>query len=183
MVKNLPANTGGHGFRPWSRKIPHAVGQLSSCTWACDLEPVTHTDEAWEPYSPHSATRGASTVRIPSTVGREKPPLATTRESLQWYQKQINNFLIKKVIVLIIYLYHLFIIIIIFYFTILYWFCHTSTWIHHGCTRVPPFWLFKHSLFSSLTSLRELTVKGHCTSIFSSCFSPWIHKPTKTWSH
>ena len=25
----------------------------------------------------------------------------------------------------------------IFYFTILYWFCHTSTWIHHGCTHVP----------------------------------------------
>ena len=24
-----------------------------------------------------------------------------------------------------------------FYFTILYWFCHTSTWICHGCTRVP----------------------------------------------
>ena len=23
------------------------------------------------------------------------------------------------------------------YFTILYWFCHTSTWIHHGCTRIP----------------------------------------------
>ena len=23
------------------------------------------------------------------------------------------------------------------YFTILYWFCHTSTWIRHGCTRVP----------------------------------------------
>ena len=22
-------------------------------------------------------------------------------------------------------------------FTILHWFCHTSTWIHHGCTRVP----------------------------------------------
>ena len=21
--------------------------------------------------------------------------------------------------------------------TLLYWFCHTSTWIHHGCTRVP----------------------------------------------
>ena len=26
---------------------------------------------------------------------------------------------------------------ILFYFTILYWFCHTSPWIHHGCTRVP----------------------------------------------
>ena len=23
------------------------------------------------------------------------------------------------------------------YFTILYWFCHTSTWIRHGCTRAP----------------------------------------------
>ena len=23
------------------------------------------------------------------------------------------------------------------YFTILYWFCHTSTWIHHRCTRAP----------------------------------------------
>ena len=23
------------------------------------------------------------------------------------------------------------------YFTILYWFCHTATWIRHGCTRVP----------------------------------------------
>ena len=23
------------------------------------------------------------------------------------------------------------------YFTILYWFCRTSTWIHHRCTRVP----------------------------------------------
>ena len=30
-----------------------------------------------------------------------------------------------------------FIIITFLYFTILYWFCHTSTWIHHGCTRVP----------------------------------------------
>ena len=29
------------------------------------------------------------------------------------------------------------IIIIIFYFTILYWFCHTSTCIRHGYTRVP----------------------------------------------
>ena len=33
----------------------------------------------------------------------------------------------------------------LFYFTILYWFCHTSTWIHHGCTWVP-----KHELPSNL---------------------------------
>ena len=25
----------------------------------------------------------------------------------------------------------------LFYFTILYWFCHTMTWIHHGCAWVP----------------------------------------------
>ena len=25
----------------------------------------------------------------------------------------------------------------LFYLTILYWFCHTLTWIHHGCTCVP----------------------------------------------
>ena len=27
--------------------------------------------------------------------------------------------------------------IYLFYFTILYWFCHTSTWIHHRCTCAP----------------------------------------------
>ena len=27
--------------------------------------------------------------------------------------------------------------LIVFYFKILYWFCHTSTWIHHRYTRVP----------------------------------------------
>ena len=25
----------------------------------------------------------------------------------------------------------------LFYFTVLYWFCHTLTWIRHGCTWVP----------------------------------------------
>ena len=28
MVKNPPANTGGHRFEPWSRKSPHAADQL-----------------------------------------------------------------------------------------------------------------------------------------------------------
>ena len=50
-----------------------------------------------------------------------------------------------------------FIIIIIFYFTILYWFCHTSACIRHGCTCVDhfskpffPLWIFKllfHGLY------------------------------------
>ena len=28
-------------------------------------------------------------------------------------------------------------LLLLFYFTILYWFCHTSTCIHHGCVRGP----------------------------------------------
>ena len=38
VVKNPPANAGGHGFDPWSRKIPHAAEQLSLC--ATTTEPV-----------------------------------------------------------------------------------------------------------------------------------------------
>ena len=32
---------------------------------------------------------------------------------------------------------YVFFFLTLFYFTILYWFCHTSTWICHGCTHVP----------------------------------------------
>ena len=32
VVKNLPANSRGHRFEPWSGKIPHASEQLSPCT-------------------------------------------------------------------------------------------------------------------------------------------------------
>ena len=32
---------------------------------------------------------------------------------------------------------YIFFIFTLFYFRILYWFCHTLTWIHHGCTCVP----------------------------------------------
>ena len=37
-VKNVPANARSHRFNPWSRKIPHAVEQLSLCITA--IEPV-----------------------------------------------------------------------------------------------------------------------------------------------
>ena len=36
-----------------------------------------------------------------------------------------------------IFIYLCFIFILFFNFTILYWFCHISTWIHHRYTRVP----------------------------------------------
>ena len=38
---------------------------------------------------------------------------------------------------MVILFYFLIFIFTLFYFTILYWFCHTLTWIHHGCTCVP----------------------------------------------
>ena len=31
VAGNLPANCRGHGLDPWSRKVPHALGQLSLC--------------------------------------------------------------------------------------------------------------------------------------------------------
>ena len=36
-----------------------------------------------------------------------------------------------------VFLFFLIFIFTLFYFTILNWFCHTLTWIHHGCTWVP----------------------------------------------
>ena len=33
--------------------------------------------------------------------------------------------------------FYFFLIFTLFCFTILYWFCHTLTWIHHGCTCIP----------------------------------------------
>ena len=38
VVKNLPANTGAHGFKPWSGKIPRATGQLSPCATTTEPE-------------------------------------------------------------------------------------------------------------------------------------------------
>ena len=38
VVKNPSANAGGHGFVPWSRKIPHAAEQLNLC--ATTTEPA-----------------------------------------------------------------------------------------------------------------------------------------------
>ena len=70
---------------------------------------------------------------------------------LQWHISKVSNYYMKPFIMYLsgivnsfIYLFFqifsLFIylfIIIIFYCTILYWFCHTSTCICQGCTRVP----------------------------------------------
>ena len=58
-------------------------------------------------------------------------PTALYFPFLKKYRKIVSLFLNLNLLILLFFYFTL------FYFTILYWFCHTSTWIHHGCTRVP----------------------------------------------
>ena len=54
----------------------------------------------------------------------------------------------------------LILIFTLFYFTILYWFCHTLTWIHHRCTCVPkhepPSHLPPHNISLGMVSNAEI---------------------------
>ena len=61
----------GHGFKPWSRKIPHAVEQLGP--WATTTEPV-HLEPVLR------NKRGRDSER-PAHRDEEWPPLAASRES------------------------------------------------------------------------------------------------------
>ena len=55
------------------------------------------------------------------------------------------------------------------YFTILYWFCHTLTWIHHGCTCVPhpehPFHLPPHTIPLGHLSAPALSTLYHASNL------------------
>ena len=71
VVENLPANARGHGFEPWSGKIPHAAEQLgpwATTTELARLEPVLRNK------------RDRDSER-PAHRDEEWPPLAATRES------------------------------------------------------------------------------------------------------
>ena len=65
------------------------------------------------------------------------------------------------------------------YFTILYWFCHTSTWIHHGCTHVPHpelpshllIWLFSFLKLSCMGPWRVLVINSLSAEPFANIFS------------
>ena len=57
----------------------------------------------------------------------------------------------------------------LFYFTILYWFCHTLTWIRHGCTCVPhpepPSLLPPHHIPLGHPSVPALSTLSHASSL------------------
>ena len=76
MVENLSANAGGHGFDPWSRKIPHATEQLSMCALC-------------------SATREATAMRSPCTATREHPSCSNKDPVQQQQQQRPDNRHIK----------------------------------------------------------------------------------------
>ena len=50
VVKNQPDNAGGHWFDSWSRKIPHAMGQLNP--WAATTEACEPKRLCWQPDKP-----------------------------------------------------------------------------------------------------------------------------------
>ena len=77
---------GGHGFEPWSGKIPHAVEQLGP--WATTTEPA-HL----EPVLLNK--RGRDSER-PTHRDEEWPPLATTRESPCTVMKTQHSHKLKK---------------------------------------------------------------------------------------
>ena len=72
---------GGHGFEPWSGKIPHAAEQLGP--WATITEPV-HLEPV-----PRNK-RGRDSER-PAHRDEEWPPLAATRESPHTETKTQHN--------------------------------------------------------------------------------------------
>ena len=73
-VERITCQCRRHGFDPWSRKVPHASGQLSPWTTTTDLElwgPGAATTEAHAPYSLRMATREAITMKNSCTATGE----------------------------------------------------------------------------------------------------------------
>ena len=67
----------------------------------------------------------------------------------------------------------------LFYVTILYWFCHTSTWICHGCTRVPNPEPLSHLLPHTISlghpsaPAPSILYPASNHSFYASCLLPW----------
>ena len=58
-------------------------------------------------------------------------------ETYAWHSVMLCTMIACKHYTFYYFIFFLVFIFTLFYFTILYWFCHTLTWIHHGCTWVP----------------------------------------------
>ena len=95
----------GHGFEPWSGKIPHAVEQLGP--WAtttepvrlepvlrskrgCDSERPAHHDEEWPPLA---ATRGSPRTETKTQHSQKKKKKKKKKSS---YEKPIKEYATRK---------------------------------------------------------------------------------------
>ena len=78
---------------------------------------------------------------LDQAVLKGEKQLSKLRWNHRWFSPYMS--IILKIIskagnkLLTCYCFFFFNLILFFYFTILYWFCHTSTCIQHGCARVP----------------------------------------------
>ena len=95
-----------HGFNPWSRKIPHAVEELSPCITTMEpmlWSPGTAAIETVHRPGSCSARREATVMRGPRAATTEKTPLTTTRKKPVWQwrpstakNKELNNILTQS---------------------------------------------------------------------------------------
>ena len=90
----------GHGFEPWSGKIPHAAEQLSPC--ATTTEPACRNYWSSRTQSPCSATREATARRSQRTATKGSPrsPQLEKARVQQWRpnaaKNKINKYFFKK---------------------------------------------------------------------------------------
>ena len=98
MVKNPPADTGGHRSEPWSRKSPQAADQLipqAETTEAHVLQlrkPVLHSKRNQR----HGTPERRNEKQLPNAGAREKPTLsnkdpAQTKQINPSKKQQINT--------------------------------------------------------------------------------------------
>ena len=73
VVKNLPAKCRGHRFNPWTQKISHAFGQLSSCAATTEFMPE----------SPCSTLKEATVVRSLHSNEEQKQPVEGKQPHLE----------------------------------------------------------------------------------------------------
>ena len=73
----------GHRFEPWSRKIPHAVEQLSHTPQLLSLRSRARKPQLRKPVSlqPMLCNKRSHSNEKPAHHKEEYPPLTTTRES------------------------------------------------------------------------------------------------------
>ena len=93
VVKNLSAKCKGHGFDPWSKKIPHTVGQLSQ--WATTAEALMPRACAPRQQKPPLRETQAPQWRAAATHHNWRKPTCSNQDPI-CSRKRINTIFLKK---------------------------------------------------------------------------------------